>query len=57
MIETVKLLKAQLFDVYYITRYLTARFNGPREYEVVLRKMQELYFWEKMGVRLGDPDL
>jgi hypothetical protein len=54
MVDMVIVLRAQGFDVHFITRYLTARYGGPREYEVVLRKMQELYFWEKMGIRLGD---
>jgi len=54
MIDTVKLLHAQLMDVHYVTRYLTHRYGGPKEYEVVLRKMQELYFWDRMGVKLGD---
>jgi hypothetical protein len=53
MIHTVELLHAQGLDVYYITRYLTHQYGGPKEYEVVLRKMQELYFMRTMGVRLG----
>jgi hypothetical protein len=54
MVSAVQLLHAQLFDVHYITRYLTHLYGGPREYEVVLRKLQELYFLERMGVKLGN---
>ena len=53
MLERLVILKAQGFDVYFITQYLMIEFGAPREHEVVLRKMQEMYFWEKMGVRLG----
>jgi hypothetical protein len=53
MLSRLLVLKAQGCDVYFITRYLTAAFGGPREPEVVLRKMQEMYFWDRMGVRLG----
>lgn len=54
MLSRIKLLKAQGYDVYYITRYLTAEFGGPKEFDVVLRKMQEMYFWQTMGLKLGD---
>jgi hypothetical protein len=54
MLSTLLVLKAEGFDVYYITSYLKEVFGGPREVEVVLRKMQELYFWEKLGVKLGE---
>jgi len=52
MLECLVILKAQGFDVYFITKYLVFEFGGPRETEVVLRKMQELYFWDKLAVRL-----
>jgi hypothetical protein len=52
MLERLLLLRAQGLDVYFITRYLNIEFGGPRECEVVLRKMQEIYFWERLGVRL-----
>jgi hypothetical protein len=54
MLSTLLVLKAEGFDVDYITGYLTHVFGGPREVQVVLRKMQEIYFWEKMGVKLGE---
>jgi hypothetical protein len=54
MLSTLLVLKAEGFDVDYITGYLTHVFGGPKEVQVVLRKMQEIYFWEKMGVKLGE---
>jgi hypothetical protein len=54
MLARISFLKAQGFDVYFITRYLTAEFGGPKEFDVVLRKMQEMYFMQTMGVRLGE---
>lgn len=54
MLARIKFLKAQGFDVYFITRYLAAEFGGPKEFDVVLRKMQEMYFLQTMGVKLGD---
>lgn len=53
MLNTLLVLKEEGFDVEYITGYLIHVFGGPREVQVVLRKMQEIYFWEKMGIRLG----
>jgi len=53
MVDTLKLLRAQGCDVYYITNYLTGLYGGPKEFDVVLRKMQEIYFWERMGVKMG----
>lgn len=54
MLNTLLVLKAEGFDVEYITKYLIGVFGGPREVQVVLRKMQEIYFWEKMGVRMNE---
>jgi hypothetical protein len=53
MVNTLQVLKAQLFDVYYITEYLTELYGQPRQWQVVLRKMQEIYFWEKMAMTLN----
>ena len=54
MLARIKFLKAQGFDVYFITRYLVAEFGAPKEVDVVLRKMQEMYFLQTMGVKLGE---
>ena len=54
MLARIKYLKTQGFDVYFITRYLVAEFGGPKEFDVVLRKMQEMYFLQTMGIKLGD---
>jgi hypothetical protein len=43
------------FDVYFITDWLVSEFGGPREWEVVLHKMQRQYFWETCGVDIDSP--
>lgn len=52
MISRLHALKQLGYDVYFITKWLSDEFGGPKEWEVVLRKMQQIYFWERMGVDL-----
>lgn len=54
MLSRITYLKAQGYDVYFITRYLASEFGGPKEFDVVLRKMQEMYFLQRMGLKLGE---
>ena len=56
MISRLKLLKDLNYDVYFITGWLADEFGGPKESDVVLRKMQQIYFWERMGVDLERPE-
>jgi hypothetical protein len=41
-------------DVYEITEYFISMFGGPKEWEVVLHKMQVFYFLEKCGVNIDE---
>jgi hypothetical protein len=52
MISRLRFLKELGYDVYFITKWLSDEFGGPKEWEVVLRKMQQIYFWERLGVDL-----
>jgi len=38
------------YDVHEITDYFIFNFGGPKEWEVVLHKMQVQYFMERCGV-------
>jgi hypothetical protein len=42
------------WDVYEITNYFIAEMGGPKEWEVVLHKMQVEYFRQRCGVDIDE---